>query len=203
MMINVRISNNTSRKTLIVDEATTIQQAFEEAGLMASGMLCVNGITVPAVDIDRPINSFNVDFDRTVYISTVAKAENAARCTVLGNAAVIQTELKVEDLKLIDKYYHDALTLYEYDDDEVVPVFRVEAGEIGTINKFGATIPKDSKITVALPEGVMSDEEKKEYIIEAYGSALKNLKKYEESIAETLNEARAAKAIVEEMINVL
>ena len=129
-----------------------------------------------------------------------------AKAKVLGDALVITSTQKLEDLKMILKYRPEALVLKDEDGDEY---FRVgvsdNSGIIGTYGaEFGGeTHDADKKATITLMiDGSGTPEEIKADIAEDIGLVLLNIEKVEEKIPEVLNEIKAERDRILEHITV-
>ena len=104
-----------------------------------------------------------------------------AKITIVGDAMVITSSKKLEDIKLLEKYRPKALCLYETNEDgKKEEVFKVGStnGE-GAINKYGASfasVTHDEEmlatITMPIPQGVADAIE---YAAEKVGMAVINL----------------------------
>lgn len=114
-----------------------------------------------------------------------------ANVKVVGNAIVITSALKFEDILKVQKYRPSALILKGGEDGKQ-PIFKVEAraGATGSINEFGATFGSathtdEGLATITLcieaPAGTSGDDIKS-LIADKYGVALANLKQLEEAL---------------------
>lgn len=114
-----------------------------------------------------------------------------AKVTVVGNAAVITSSVKLEDIKRVEKYRPEALILLSEDGKE--PIFRVgTASGNGGISKYGVEFAEESRdsekrAVITLGFEANTDDLKKS-IVEAIGSSLIKLNKVEENIASVLGE---------------
>lgn len=115
-----------------------------------------------------------------------------ANTKIVGNAVVITSTLKLEDIKKIEKSTRkDVLTLKGGEDGKT-PIFMVGTTDRGTgnINVCGAEFACASRdadrfaqITLGVPADVA---DAKEYVVEKYGVALINLGKVEEAVPAVL-----------------
>lgn len=123
-----------------------------------------------------------------------------AKITIAGEAVVITSELKREDIELLEKYRPDALILKGGEDGKK-PIFRVATTSgMGDINKFGAAfggVTHDGAglATITIVGGV-SGEDVREAVAEKVGTAILNLNKLEESLPAVLEEISAEKAAI-------
>lgn len=131
-----------------------------------------------------------------------------AKITIAGDAVVITSTQKLEDIKLLEKYRPKALCLYETGENgKKEEVFKVGSttGE-GAISMYGASFgstthdeEKLATITMTLPRGVA---DAKQYVADAVGVAILNLNKVEAQFAEALADVTAEKETVMENITV-
>lgn len=122
------------------------------------------------------------------------------KVTIAGSAAVITSDLSLENIKTVAKYKPSALTLYGGEDGKT-PLFGICAGKqsAGSINEagaeFGTQTADDGKatITVVFKEPV---DDAKAYVADVYGGALLNLAKLEAKLPEVIDQINAEKAEV-------
>lgn len=122
-----------------------------------------------------------------------------AKVKVAGQAIVVISNLKLEDIKTVAKYRPAALTLYEGEGDDREPVFAIGIGE-DSINKFGASFSKETrdeekKAIITIVHDYTGDDIKT-FISDNLGAALINLKKLEQEIPGVLEEIAAQKAAI-------
>ena len=130
-----------------------------------------------------------------------------AKVVIAGDAVVITSSMKLEDLLTIAKYRPDALVLKGGEDNKEV-IFRVAANKkgVGEINKYGATFGSESHdeaklatITLGLCAG---EGDFKEQVADMIGSAIIKLSDLEETLPEVLEQIAGEKAAVMETITV-
>lgn len=122
------------------------------------------------------------------------------KITVVGNALVVTSTLKFEDIEKVSKFKPEALILKNEKD---VPIFAIgTTSESGSINSLGAIFDGATRdgeglatITMAIPFEATNDE-LKETVAEEYSGAFASLKKLEASIPEVVKELDDAKAEV-------
>ena len=123
-----------------------------------------------------------------------------AKIVIAGDAIVVTSAMKLEDIKTIEKYRPKALVLMGGEDGKE-PIFAIGttpgAGNINAVGaSFGAETHDDSKlacITLFLT-GVTGDV--KEYVADRLGTALIQLNKLEEKLPAVLAEIAEEKAAV-------
>lgn len=78
-MIQVRVSSNTKRDTVIVPAETTPRQVFEQAGInYTSGISSLDGAPLRAGEMDKSFAEFGITERCTLM--NVIKADNAGIC---------------------------------------------------------------------------------------------------------------------------
>ncbi len=195
-MINLKVITMSGVETLIVPADKPICEILDEEDLTYAGRtLTLNGYALSASELGMTLEEMHVGDKATIGIT--AKTENAATATVIGNALVVTSALKREDLEQVIKYRPKAMTLYEMDEDEKKkPVFAValtkrNAGEIG---KNGAVFGEvtDAEGHARLTMTFEADKEKQD-LIDEIGPAILKLNKLEGILAQQLTEIAADK----------
>ena len=128
-----------------------------------------------------------------------------ANTKIVGNAAVITSTLKLEEIKKVEKSARKDALILKGGEDGKTPVFRVGTGfGDGTINAVGAEFANASRdggyaqITLLIPSDV---ENAKKYVADKYGAALTNLAKVEEKLPEVISVIDAEYAALLETID--
>lgn len=131
-----------------------------------------------------------------------------AKVTIVGDAMVVTSIAKLEDIKTLEKYAPKALSLFEKDEDgKKEEVFRVSTttGD-GSIGEFGASFAsvthdeaKLATITMCIPKGIT---DAKEYAAETIGKAVMALNKVEAQFKAALEGVEAEKKAVRENITI-
>ena len=132
-----------------------------------------------------------------------------AKLSILGDAVVITSAIKLEDIRTIEKYNKAALTITEEVEGEKIPVFSVCTGTKGEINQFGATFAtatrdedKFAQITLCTcATNIVGDV--KEWAADKFGKAIVRLNQLEETIPAVLEQIAADKAAVMANITVV
>lgn len=123
-----------------------------------------------------------------------------ARITIAGQAVVVTSAMKLEDIKTIKKYRPDALTLKGGEDGKE-PIFSISvcSSGAGNINKYGAEFAHathdDAKLatmTIVIPHN--DDVDIKAVVADTIGAYVLNLNKLEETLPSVMNEIAAEKA---------
>lgn len=120
-----------------------------------------------------------------------------AKINVCGDAVVIKSDLKLEDIKLLEKYRPDCLTVK---DDEGEPVFKLGTTCCGgTVNKYGvsfasATHDDEGLAVFTTMFACCADatlDEIKDCIADEFGQPVAMLTKLEESLKDVIDEVKA------------
>ncbi len=124
-----------------------------------------------------------------------------AKITIAGDAVVVTSSMKLEDIKTIGKYRPKALTLFGGEDGKE-PIFAICATSNGPgkLNAVGAEFGRETHdeaklatITMSL-DGVTGDI--KEFVADKLGSAIMNLNALEAKLPAVLREIADQKAEV-------
>ena len=128
-----------------------------------------------------------------------------AKIIVAGDAVVITSDVKLEDIKLVKKYRPEALTLFEGEGQEKEAVFKIGIGA-SSIGKYGVEFDRESRdddklatLTVLIPAGT---KDAKEYVSDVYGRPVLMLNKLEATLPGVIEEIAAEKAAIEANITV-
>ena len=134
-----------------------------------------------------------------------------ANVKIVGDAVVITSALKLEDIKLVQKTFPKKLSLYEEDETgKMNPYFRVEVGtgEVRPtdVSQYGITFRKESReggfaqITCKIPAG---EGDPKELVAEAFGGPLMSLCALEEALPQVVDSINDRKQAVLASIEVV
>ena len=107
-----------------------------------------------------------------------------AKVKTMGQAIVVVSDVKLEDIKKIEKYRPDALVLKGGEDNKE-EIFRIGTGS-SSINTYGAsfceeTRDDDKNAVITMTTGYNGDDIKG-FIADELGAALTNLGKLEKTI---------------------
>lgn len=123
-----------------------------------------------------------------------------AKIVVAGDAAVITSAMRLEDLRTIEKYRPKELVLKGGEDGKE-PIFGIGTTQgVGNINavgaSFGAETRDDEKLAyiTMIIDGVTGDV--KDWIADRLGAAIINLNKLEAKLPAVLEEIAAEKSAV-------
>ena len=121
-----------------------------------------------------------------------------AKIKVIGNAVAIQSNAKLEDLKVLKKYRPQALTLFEGEGDKKEAVFAVgtstePCGKVSAIGVMFGSADAEGFAVATVIEPCMG-EEPKVFVAEKYGPIAAKLTKLEATIPAAIAEVEAEKA---------
>ena len=132
-----------------------------------------------------------------------------AKIIIAGDAVVLQSTKKFEDIKKLEKYAPKSLIIYDEDEDgKKFPVFKVGTtrgeGSIAPSAVFFGSAARDGSglatITKCVPPAVT---DAKAWVADEYGTAVIQLNKVEAAFDAALAEIDEAKAAVEANIEVI
>jgi len=123
-----------------------------------------------------------------------------AQIKIAGGAAALVSGMKLEDIRLLEKYRPKALSLREGDEE----VFKVSTGDTGSVSKYGvcfAAATRDearlAEFTLNIPAAVT---DAKEFAVDKIGPAVLMLNKVEAQATEALTGLSEELARVRETI---
>lgn len=124
---------------------------------------------------------------------------------ICGSAMVVESSIKFDDIKAIEKYCPDALILYKGEGAEREQEFRICTGP-GSINKYGISFEGKSRdgngfatFTVPLPSNC---NDVKSYVSDTYGASLLKLSKLEREVPGVIEGLAAQRDAIESAIEV-
>ena len=130
-----------------------------------------------------------------------------ARITIAGDAVVVTSALKLEDIKTIAKYRPNELILKGGEDGKE-PIFGIGVTSgCGSINEVGASFGRESHdedklATITMCTGSDVTGDVKEWVADHIGGAIIKLNKLEEKLPAVLAEIADEKAAVMSNISV-
>lgn len=128
-----------------------------------------------------------------------------AKIVIAGDAVVVKSDIKLEDIATIEKYRPNDLVLNGGEDGKE-PIFRAGTTTgAGNINSVGASFGRADADGKAIITMVMSDvptEKAKDWVADRLGSAIMNLNALEEKLPAVLSGIAAQRATVMENISV-
>lgn len=119
-----------------------------------------------------------------------------AKINVIGNAIVVTSGISLDNIKLIEKYRPQNLTLFEGEGNEKQAVFKVSTGSSGSISKFGvvfdsATRDTDKLAIVTIVDGNIPVEKIDQYLIDKIGTSIIKLNQLEAGLPAIIEEIKA------------
>ena len=128
-----------------------------------------------------------------------------AKVKIMGNAMVVFSTLKLEDIKQAEKRRPEVLRIVDPETKDVV--FAIGTGSVSSIGDEGVTFADASPDGFAQITMVIRDrediEDLKGEIADRLGTALVNLGKIEVSLPSALNEIAAEKAAIDGLIEII
>lgn len=204
-MIKVTVGNNLSRKSVIVPETSTLREILEANEInYNTGMTSLDGASLAPGDIDKTFSDFGIA--EKCYLLNVVKADNAVNITALGEAAVLFSLIKLDQLKALLKYIPSAATLTDEETKEELFRIGIADSGLGTVNKYGISFSPtpsedgDAQVTLTLPD---EHGDIKDYLEDHYAEAILNLQKIESNLFTYLDQIDANRAAVRNAIHIL
>lgn len=206
-MINVTIITNAGQNKTMVSEDATIREILEENNVnYAVGVTSIDGCPLHSGDMDKTFAEMGVE--SRCYLSCVVKADSAATAVIVGSSCVVTSEMTLEDLKTIKALRPKALVMHEGEGKEKEPVFAIGVTErsAGSINENGATFgpvtSKEGKATITMNFGP-DVKDPVEEIERLYGLGLLRLNKLEKTFAPVLDEIKAEKESIHQLVSAM
>lgn len=130
-----------------------------------------------------------------------------AKIVIAGDAVVVTSSLKLEDIRTIAKYRPKELVLKGGEDGKE-PIFAIGVTEgCGNINEVGASFGRETHdeeklASITMCTGVGTTGDIKEWVADRIGGAIINMNKLEEKLPAVLEEIETEKAEVMSNITV-
>ena len=130
-----------------------------------------------------------------------------AKIVIAGDAVVVTSSLKLEDIRTIEKYRPKELVLKGGEDGKE-PIFAISGTEgCGNINEVGASFGRETHdeeklASITMCTGVGTTGDIKEWVADRIGGAIISLNKLEEKLPAVLEDIEAEKAEVMSNITV-
>ena len=203
-MIQITMITNNPKKVITVSEDATIREVLDENHVnYAVGVTSLDGIALRPGDMDKTFAEHGIT--DACFLSCVFKADNAASVTVMGEAAVITSALKLDDILLAKKYRPDALKLYA-DDKKTEQIFGIDvtSRSSGAINKNGATFSEvtDQNGNATITMSIDRDENIEETLTDTIGMGLLYLNQLEDKFGEAVASIREDQAKIKGLITI-
>lgn len=131
-----------------------------------------------------------------------------AKITVVGQAVVVTSSMKLEDIKLVEKYRPEALVLYVGEGAEKEPDFKIGTTSFGNgcISKYGVEFDsetRDEQKLATLTEVLVNEvEDIKGFVSDAYGPAVLKLNELEGALPGVIREIADMKARIDANITI-
>lgn len=201
-VVNVTLITNAGRKVDQVSDSMTIRQIYDKYNVNYSSCTnTVDSVPLQIGDLDKSLRDLGCG--ARVRMSSIVKADNAAKVIIAGTAAVVKSTYKLDQWEKALKYDPD-LGLYDENEEPFFKAF-VEAGP-GSLNDNGVVfseIPDADGYAVATVLIDSSVEDKKQFVKDKLGLALVNLKMLEEGLEEVIQDAEKNDQELEKMVEAI
>ena len=199
-MIKVNLISTAGRKSDMFAEHQTPREVFDYFGIDYSvATNTIDGVKLGIGDMDKSLKELGVGGE--CRISSIVKTDNAAHIDLTGAAAVLVSDVKLEDWQRVEKYAPEALKIV---DEEGEVVFKVmTCCCTGSVDKngvcFGTYTNEGGLATVTV---LMDDdvEDRLQAIKDVAGQALLDLNEIEKDIPTLLKDINDKEAEIEKLI---
>jgi len=129
-----------------------------------------------------------------------------AKIVVAGEAVIITSSIKFDDLKMVEKYRPEALILKGGDDGKK-PLFAIATNAVGSFNRSGiefnsSTRDDDKLASVTLYYKGDDNDDIVEKIVDQLGSAIMSLNKIEAALPDVIAEINSEREAVRSGITI-
>ena len=200
-MISITLLTNAGRQTTPVSEDTSIREVLDSKHInYAASVVQLDGCALRPGDMDKTFAEMGIK--DSCYLTAVVKADNAAKVTVVGEAAVVTSALKLADIKTAKKYRPEALELKK--DKDVIFAVDTTDRSAGSINIHGATFSNttDAEGYATITMTVDRGEDVEKALLDKIGMGLLLLNQVEEAFGEQLASIQADQAKIKSLIDI-
>ena len=199
-MVKVTLISTNGRKTDMFAEHQTPREVFEYFDVDYSvATNTIDGVRIGIGDMDKSLKELGAGAE--CRISSIVKTDNAAHIDLTGAAAVLVSDVKLEDWKRVEKYAPEALKIVDEEGDVVFKVMTCCC--TGSVNEngvcFGTYTNEGGLATVTV---LMDDEveDRLQAIKDVAGQALLDLNDIEKDIPQILKDIEEKEAEIEKLI---
>lgn len=203
-MIKCTVITAGGRKSDIFEETKTPKEILDYFDVDYSAATnSLDGARLDSAGMNKSLRDLGITKD--CRLSSIVKIDNAARINVSGCAAVVVSDVKLDDWKRIAKMDPDSLALIDEETEEVM--FRVCTGEgPGSMNEngvmFGTAVDGEGKATVTILLDPQA-EDKLEMIRDSVGRALLDLNALEAEVPTILEQINEMEKQINDCITVM
>ena len=200
-MVKVMVLTTSGRKSDMFGEHQTpkeILQHFDVDYTTATNSL--DGVRLGIADMNKSLKELGVTDE--CRISSIVKIDNAAHVDVSGSAAILVSDVTLEDWEKVEKFAPDALKIFDEETEDVI--FKVATcGGTGSANKYGVCFGTHTNeggkatVTILLDEDV---EDKIQAVKDVVGSAVLDLNEIEQAIPDVLKDIATKEAEIDKLI---
>lgn len=202
-MIKVRVITDDGSKSDVLPDSMTLRDVYRQFSVNYNGCFnTVDSVVVSIADLDKTLAELK--HGDMIMISSVVKQDGGAGVIIAGSTMILKSDVKLDDWKKVLKFNPD-LALYDDNTDDVL--FKVCIGSgAGTVSKYGiefASEPMDGGFARVTVPDIGEVEDKKAYVVDTYGQAIRYLNDMEKEVPELLNEADKAYKEITDKISIL
>lgn len=124
---------------------------------------------------------------------------------LIGNSITIITDIKLNDIELLEKRNPEALVLKDEDGNNIFRIAKGDNTKGECIGKYGATFSSKNAEGYAVFSGVFANSEEcvtEEEVIECFGSAIDKIALIKQQIEDEVAIIRVNDELIKEMIEV-
>ena len=193
--------------SVIAQEEKTLADILTEKGFDLGYTFSISGVTIDRDALNAPISElerYGLVDDCVVFGCN--KVANAATAKICGRAVVIESTMKLDEVKLMAKHRPGAMTLFEGDEKNSEELFKVFVGSgKGCIDKNGVVFGEANNdgfatVTVLVPDDV---NDIKAWVNENIGMGLLYLNEIETYAGEVMSEILEEQTAINNAIQVL
>ena len=134
-MIKVTVITTAGKRSDIFDENKTPKEVLDHFDIDYSAATnSLDGVKLDVAGMNKALRDLGVT--KECRLSSIVKLDNAAKVVVTGAAAVLTSEVKLEDWKRVEEFAPDGLRIEDEDSGDIL--FKVATSDgPGSVNEYG------------------------------------------------------------------
>ena len=200
-MVKVYCTTTAGRSCDLFDENTKIREVFEHFGAdYKVGTNSIENVRITKEGLEKTLLEWKAG--DVCHLSCIVQIDNAAHMEVSGAAAILISDVSLEDWKRVEKYAPEALKLFDENGDADFKV-GTRGSASGAITdhgvSFGGYSNKEGKATVTIMLDT-GNEDKVAAVKELFGNTLLDLNRIEAKIPDALKDIANKEAEIGKLI---
>ena len=204
-MKNITIIVNGSNMHVMASDEQTVREVLEENNVTYEyAVVSVDGITRRGNELDVAVGEYMAN-KPSGFIGVVVKSDNAATVKTLGPNVYVESSLDLEDLKRLNKFKKNTLTMKDKDGNPTFRIMVAKTSTTGSISEDGFGVEFASRPSTegkAYVTMTAESDDIKEEIWNRIGMSLLKLNEAEAALVDEIEKLNGEVAAVEAMVQI-